>query len=141
MHLHSTFLVYFTRLTCSSLHNLQHDEGGNYMAETETRHHSHIIFAQIYQFLEEYLEGEFDFLHSNHNGPYWYIWCQRYNVQTCALQCTYCTFGIRSLILAWTPLWIPDLFAVSSYPCVLILSITMPKFRRLDKTTQQNFHR
>jgi hypothetical protein len=38
--------------------------------ETETRHYSHIILAQIYQFLEEYLEGEFDFLHSNHNGPY-----------------------------------------------------------------------
>ena len=72
MHLHSKFLVYFTRLTCPSLHNLQHDEGGNYMAETETetRHYSHIILAQIYQFLEEYLEGEFDFLHSNHNGSY-----------------------------------------------------------------------
>ena len=39
----STWLV---QLKCSpkSLHNLQHDEGGNYMAETETEKVHKIIF-------------------------------------------------------------------------------------------------
>ena len=35
---------------------------------------------------------------------------------------TYCAVGIRSLIMTRTPLWILNMFAVPSYPCVLILS-------------------
>jgi hypothetical protein len=31
--------------------------------------------------------------------------------------------------------------AVPSYPCALILPITIPKFTRLVKTAQQDFHR
>ena len=90
------------------------------------------------------LEGEFDYLHSNHHGPYWYIWweCTIAKLKTYALECTYCAIRIRSLLLAWTPLWIPDMFAVPSYPYALGLSINyMPNFTRLVKTAQQDFHR
>ena len=67
--------------------------------------------------------------------------CTIAKFKTCALECMYGAVGIRSLILAWTPLWIPDMVAVPSYPCALILPITIPKFTRLVKTAQQDFHR
>jgi len=52
------------------------------------------------------------------------------------LNIAHCAAGIRSLILAWTPLWISIIFAAPSYPCALILSINMPKFTRLVKTAR-----
>ena len=48
--------------------------------------------------------------------------CTIAKFKTWPLQCTYSAVGIRSLILAWTPLWIPDMFAVRSYSCILIFS-------------------
>ena len=82
---HSKLLAYFTRLTCPS------------------RHHSHIILAQIYQFLEEYWKANsisctviIMVLADTSDDE-----CTRTKFKTCALQCsTHCAVGIRSLILA-----------------------------------------
>ena len=56
-----------------------------------------------------------------------------------ALQCTHSAVGIRSLILAWIPVWIPNMFAAPLYPCTLILSITMPKFSRVVQNSSARF--
>ena len=44
-------LIYFSRLTCPS------------------RYRSYMFVAQIYQYFRRVVEGECDFLHSNHHGP------------------------------------------------------------------------
>jgi hypothetical protein len=89
---------------------------------------SHIILTQIYPFLEEYWKANsitcivaIMVLTDTSDEE-----CTIAKLKTYALECTYCAIRI----------------AVPSYPYALVLSINyMPKFTRLVKTAQQDFHR